>query len=130
MLIVRLLQKFRFCKRHVFFGLVPIVISIIPFAACKFFATPNGHGLFSFDIFLLLLMLLLPRGGAMKKLVLAVIISVCGIYADTIQSIIASGLYVVLLFVTALIPRNKKFLLTAFFLFALLFIVAECGVFF
>ena len=128
--IVRLLQKFRFCKRHVFFGLVPIVISIIPFAACKFFATPNGHGLFSFDIFLLLLMLLLPRGGAMKKLVLAVIISVCGIYVDTIQSIIASGLYVVLLFVTAFIPRNKKFILPAFFLFALLFIVAECGVFF
>ena len=98
--------------------------------ACKFFATPNGHGLFSFDIFLLMLMLLLPHDGALKKLVIAVVISVWGIYADTIQSIIVSGLYIVILFVTAFIPRSKKILLSVFFLFALLFVVAECGKFF
>lgn len=117
-------------KFQVFLYLIPILASIIPFTACKFFATPNGHGLFSFDIFLLLLMLLLPRGKALKKLVIAVVISVWGIYAETIQSIVISGLYVFMLFVTAFIPRNKKILSPAFFLFALLFVVAECGNFF
>ncbi len=127
---VKLLQRSCLCKQPTTLYLVPALASIIPFAACKFFASPNGHGLFSFDIFLLLLMMHLSRGKAMKKLVLAVVISVWGIYADTIQAIVISGLYVTMLFVTASIPRNKKFLLPVFFLFTLLFVVAECGNFF
>lgn len=110
------------------FLIPPFTASLIPFIASLFFDSPDGHGLFSFDIFILCLFASLPSGHTYKKLFIAIAICLWGILEGTIESYLVSLPYLLMLL---LMPLTRgRLQMAMFFLFTLLSVVADCGRFF
>jgi len=112
-------------RHYLYFFFVPILASFGCFVAFDYFATPSLHGVFNADIFLFLLIWLLPRkskfkialllGGAATAIFFNPVIGVCILFATATS------------FIKRTSPWPSVLLLSLFFLFS---IVADCAFFF
>lgn len=109
---------------------IPVVGALFPYLSSVLFDSPLLHGIFSADLFFLLVLLLLPQGFVIRKIWFFLIAAIYTFYANTIDSYIVLGLYLIIFLTATLIPRKKRFLLPAFILFSLLFLTADAGCFF
>ena len=110
--------------------IVPVIATIAPYLACEFFDSPLLHGFFSAEEFFLLLAFSLPSGRIIWKVVITVAICGYSFYADSIEEFATAGVYLLIFFIAASIPKQKKFALPVFIIFSLLFFVADCENFF
>ncbi len=111
-------------------AIVPILAAILPFVAMQFFDSPQLHGVFSADVFFLLLLLALPHGKILWKMPFVVAAAVFAIVSNSVDAYTVLGVYLLMIFASAVIPRKRKFLMPIFGAFSLLFFVADCGNFF
>lgn len=109
---------------------IPIIAAFFPYLAALFFDTPQLHGIFSADIFFLLLLFLLPYGKILYKMPFVVAVCIIAIKSNSIDMYTTMGVYVLMIFVTTATPRVRKFVLPVYSLFALVFLVADAGNFF
>lgn len=109
---------------------VPIIAALVPYLACQFFDSPLLHGIFSADIFFLLIVMLLPRENYLWKLPFVILAFLPALYCDSFDGFILSGFYLLMFGVAAFVPRKKKFLLPIFAVLSSFIIVADCGIFF
>lgn len=121
----------RYSLRYIFpFFFIPVLAAILPYCAVQFFGSPQLHGVFSADVFFLLLLLALPCGEIVFKLPFVVTVALYAIVSNSMEGFMTAAIYLSMILVTSFIPRKKWFLLPVFVLFALFFFVADCGVFF
>lgn len=118
-------------KRNIFYLLfIPILAAIIPYCAVQFFDSPLLHGVFTAEEFFLLLGLSLPFGKILWKLPFVIVAFGYAFYVDSIDGFVVAAIYLLIFGTTALVPRQKKFLLPVFTIFSLFFFIADCGNFF
>lgn len=110
--------------------IIPVVATIIPYLAAHFFDSPQLHGFLSADTFFLLLLLLLPEGKILWKIPFIVFVVLYAVSSSSIDSYAVAGVYTLMVFASAIIPRSKRFVLLVYTAFALLFFIADCGNFF
>ena len=116
---------------RVFYFLLPsLIASIIPYLACNFFDTPQLHGIISADIFFLLILFLLPYGKILYKMPFVIAASVFAIVSNSVDAYTTMGVYILMIFATAAVPRKRFFLLFVYSFFALLYLIADAGNFF
>lgn len=109
---------------------LPIIAAFSPYLASQFFDSPQLHGILSADMFLLVLLAMFPHGSILHKMPLVVVIGIWAVISNTMDSYAVAIVYILMVFVIAIIPRNRKCLLPTFSLFALFFFVADAGNFF
>ena len=109
---------------------VPVVAALVPYLACHFFDSPLLHGIFSADVFFLLIVMLLPYEKILWKLPFAILSFLPALCCDSLDGFILSGFYLLMLLIATFVPRQKNYLLLIFFIFSLFIFVADCGVFF
>lgn len=118
-------------KRNIFYLLfIPILAALIPYCAVQFFDSPLLHGVFTAEEFFLLLGLSLPFGKILWKLPFVIVAFGYAFYVDSIDGFVVAAIYLLIFGTTALVPRQKKFLLPVFTIFSLFFFIADCGNFF
>ena len=96
----------------------------------QFFDSPLLHGVFTAEEFFLLLGLSLPFGKILWKLPFVIVAFGYAFYVDSIDGFVVAAIYLLIFGTTALVPRQKKFLLPVFTIFSLFFFIADCGNFF
>lgn len=108
----------------------PIIATFFPYLATLFFDTPQLHGLFSADVFFLLLLFVLPYGKILYKMPFVIVACIFAIVSDSVDAYMTMGVYVLMIFVTTVTPRVRKNILPVYIFFALLFLIADIGNFF
>ena len=109
---------------------VSAIASLPSYLACHFFDSPQLHGIFSADIFFLLLLLALPYGKILWKLPLIVFAAFFAFFSNSLDAYATAGAYIVVVFTSVVVPRTRCFLLLAYSVFALFFLLADVDNFF
>ena len=118
-------------KLNILYFILPaLVASIFAYAACRVYDSPQLHGILSADVLFLLVLLLLPRGQFLYKLPFVALILVFAVISNSAASYATLVLYVLMILVTAVVPRRRLFLILVYEFFAVLFVVADAENFF
>ena len=108
----------------------PFVAAFLPFLACNFFASPLLHGIFSAEVFFVLIALLLPARQILYKLPFILVVVIYGFWQGTDDAYAYALAITVLVLSSAFIPR-KRLPLTIFYgFFVLAIFVFDCDNFF
>lgn len=110
--------------------IVPVIATIIPYLAAHFFDSPQLHGVLSADTFFLLLLLLLPEGKILWKIPFVIFAVLYAVSSSSIDAYAVAGVYTLMVFSSAIIPRSKRFVFPVYTAFALLILIADSGNFF
>lgn len=118
-------------KLNILYFILPaLVASIFAYAACRVYDSPQMHGVLSADVLFLLVLLLLPRGQFLYKLPFVALILVFAVFSNSAASYATLVLYVLMILMTAVVPRRRLFLILVYEFFAVLFVVADAENFF
>ena len=113
-----------------YFILPALVASFFGYMACRVYASPLLHGILSADVFFLMVLLMLPRRHFLYKLPFAVLVCFLAVIANSVDAYATMALYLLMILVTAVVPRRRLFLILAYEFFAILFVVADAENFF
>ncbi len=106
------------------------IAAFFAYVACGIYDSSLLHGFLSVDVLFLILLLLLPQGRILYKIPLLVLVLIFAVIANSMDAYATCGLYVLMILTTSTLPRKRKYMLPAYVLFAILFIVADAENFF
>ena len=116
--------------KYIFILIPSLLASAIPFVASFVFDSNLPHGIFSAEVFLLILLLVVPKGKVLWKMPVIVFVCIWAIALNKIDVYATAGFYVTIIFFSSVIPRKRCFLLPTFILLSLFFSIADWGNFF